>query len=264
MLGDRQQLHVREAEIARVSAELTRELRIREELTARAAPPGSQVHLVDRDRLAQPIARPASAQPLPVIPAEARIGCRHRRSRWAVLERGAVRIGLELQLSAIAREDLVLVQLAGAELRQEQLPDSGVAAHRHRMIAAVPMIEGADDADALRVRRPHGEADAGHAVDRQRVRAEKPVGVHVTAGSEAREVARVDVQRERIRVVALVPNAVVRLEAHAVGQLQQALCPRPFEQWSAGNTIELDRGLHESHATCARQQHANPNVLGAA
>src|SRR5204863_8414153 len=147
MLRDRQQLDVREAEIARVRAELARELRVRQELTARAAPPGTQVHLVNRDWRAQPVVRAAPLEPLAVVPAEPRVGCRHGSGRRAVLECGAVRVGLELQLAVVAGENLVLVQLAGAKLRQEQLPDSGVAAHRHRMVAAVPMIERADDAD---------------------------------------------------------------------------------------------------------------------
>ena len=125
-------------------------------------------------------------------------------------------IALELQLAAVARVELVLVELAGAELGHEQLPDARAAAHAHRVIAPVPVIERADDADALGVRRPDREADAAHAGDRALVSAEEAVRVDVAAARESCEVVFVDLERERVRIVALVPAAVLRLAANAI------------------------------------------------
>ena len=73
MLGDRQQLDVREAEIRDVRAELLGDLAVAQESASRAAAPGAEVNLVDRHRLAQPVAlarvgastrRPSSANAL--------------------------------------------------------------------------------------------------------------------------------------------------------------------------------------------------------
>ena len=136
---------------------------------------------------------------------------------------------LRQQLARLAAEDLVLVELAGAQLRNEQLPDAGVAAHAHRVVAAVPMIERADHADALGVRSPNGEAHARDAVDRELVRAEEAVRVDVIAVREAREVARVDVRREGVRVVVLVPRVVEPLPAHAIRGRDAAARAHPLE-----------------------------------
>ncbi len=61
VLHHRQQLDVREAEVGHVVGELVRELAIRERAVVleRVAPPGAEVHLVDRHRLAQRL-RPAA------------------------------------------------------------------------------------------------------------------------------------------------------------------------------------------------------------
>src|SRR5207247_691326 len=81
-------------------------------------------------------------------------------------DRGGIRTQLEIEpvgvrlhgeVVAVTRLDFKLVALARAQLRKEQLPDTGGAAHAHRVPAAVPSIEVADHADALRMRRPDGE-----------------------------------------------------------------------------------------------------------
>ena len=75
------------------------------------------------------------------------------------------------------------------------------------------MIERADDADALRVRRPHREAGAAHAGNRALVGAQETVRVDVGAGRESCEVVLVDLERERVRIVALVPAAVAAIRS---------------------------------------------------
>ena len=56
------------------------------------------------------------------------------------------------------------------------------------MKAAVPMVEIADDADALRIRRPDGEAGAGHAVNHAQLRAELLVNFPFVALAEQKQI----------------------------------------------------------------------------
>ena len=93
------------------------------------------------------------------------------------------RVGLE-EKPAVRCLDLVLVKRAGAHVRYEQGPDPGRAAADHRVAAAVPSVEGADDADPLRRRRPDGETGAVGALDAGRVRAEDLEQAVVAAGDE--------------------------------------------------------------------------------
>ena len=74
------------------------------------------------------------------------------------------RVGL-LPPLVVGAEDHELVVRAGADVGHEQLPDAGDAELPHRVLAAVPAVEVALDADALGVRRPHRERRAG---DRRR------------------------------------------------------------------------------------------------
>ncbi len=219
--------------------------------------------LVDRDRLAQPMPIHASAHPLVVVPLERarrrRDGCRGR----AVLEPRPVRIALEPELAAVAHRDLVLVELARAELGDEQLPDARGAAHAHRMVAPIPMVERADDADALGVRRPDREAHPRHVADAPRMRAEESVSVEVVACAEALEVRRIELRRKAIRVVVLVPEIALRLPADSVRQRQRVARADPLEQSRARDALELGVRVQELGALRIRQQHAHDHLVGA-
>ena len=92
-----------------------------------------------------------------------------------------VGIGFEGQQVAVGADDFKFVDGAFAEFRHEEFPDAGAAAGAHRMDAAVPMVEVADHADALRVGSPDGEVDAADARERDDVRTELVVGVVVAA-----------------------------------------------------------------------------------
>ena len=219
------------------------------------------MNLVDRHRLAEPVTLAASAYPVTVRPGKLALCRGDGRGCRAVLEERTERIGLEEQLARLAAEDFVFVELAGAQLGNEQLPDARVPAHAHRVMTAVPMIEGADDTHALGVRRPHREADAADALDRELVRAEETVRVHVVAVREAREVERVDVRLEGVRIVELVPGVVEPLPAHAIRRRDRAARPHALEQPGPRHAVELDLGLHEPRALRVGQVHAN-NRLG--
>ena len=132
------------------------------------------MHLVDRDR---------RARRLRVAPA---LAARRRRSRRNGAASATIDAGRGRRLgrarrpgrpsAAAARRrgpsNLVLVERAGREPRDEHLPHARLVALAHRVAAPVPAVEVADHRDAPRVRRPHGEAHARHAVDPHRVRAE--------------------------------------------------------------------------------------------
>src|SRR5207344_2841477 len=107
------------------------------------------MNFVNRDRLAQPRALRAPPHPLLIAPGECALRRGDGRGCGAMFEQRTERVGLQLELVRLAAEDLVLVELARPQLRDEQFPDSGVRAHAHRMMPTVPMIERADDAHAF-------------------------------------------------------------------------------------------------------------------
>ena len=84
------------------------------------------------------------------------------------------------------------------------------------MHAAVPRVEVADDADAIRVGCPDGEVHAGGAADRHRVRAELVVDAGVLALAEQIEVVVGDDAAVAIRIVDLDGRAAVIRDAQAV------------------------------------------------
>ena len=77
----------------------------------------------------------------------------------------------------------------------------------HRVRAAVPAVEVADDADALRVRRPDREVHAVGVADAHRVRAELVVDAGVVALAEQIEIEVGDDAAVPIRVVDLRPRS---------------------------------------------------------
>ena len=159
-----QELDVGEAHVLDIRGQLVGELEVGQRPVAveRVQPPGAEVHLVDRDRALEWRSRlRALAQPLGVAPAPGVLGLEHDRCglRWHLgLER--VGVGLQQQLMVLG-QDLVLVTRTGSDGGKEQLPDPGRSDRAHRVQAAVPRVEVADDADRARGRRPHRERGAG-------------------------------------------------------------------------------------------------------
>jgi hypothetical protein len=74
-----------------------------------------------------------------------------------------------------------LYSVPSAKRRNEDFPDAGAEPLAHRVPAAVPVVEVADDGHALRIGRPHGEVHAVDAFVRRRVRAEPVVQLGVPA-----------------------------------------------------------------------------------
>ena len=154
MLRDRQELHMGEAHLGDVGGELDGQLPV-----VQALAPGAEVHLVDRHGRAERIAGPATTQPAIVLPLVS-AGEDHRAGRGGHLGGEGEGVGL-LAPDAVLAEDGELVDGAIADGRDEELPHSRRPQRSHRMSLAVPVVEGAGDADALGGRRPYGEGDAG-------------------------------------------------------------------------------------------------------
>src|SRR5437879_678712 len=68
------------------------------------------------------------------------------------------------------------------------------------MKTSVPIVEIADDADALRVRRPDGEARAGNAVNRAQLRAELVVDFPLVPLAEEKQIRLAERRQEGIRI----------------------------------------------------------------
>ena len=127
-----------------------------------------------------------------------------------------VRIGFERQHGAVRADDFVFVDRAFVEFRDEEFPDARRAAGAHRIDAAIPVVEVADDADAARARRPYGKIDAAHSGDGFQVRAEFFVGVVVAAFAHEVQIKFAEKVREGVRVVLFEGLAGVKLIADAV------------------------------------------------
>ena len=61
---------------------------------------------------------------------------------------------------------------AFADAGQKNFPDAAAEQPAHRIDAAIPAVEVANDADALRIRRPDRKVNAVLAPDRAKMRAE--------------------------------------------------------------------------------------------
>ena len=73
---------------------------------------------------------------------------------------------------AVERSNFIFVMGPFADAGNKNLPDPGRTEGAHLVAAPVPAVEIADDANALSVGGPDGEAGAGHAVNGAQLRAE--------------------------------------------------------------------------------------------
>src|SRR6185436_17468292 len=121
----------------------------------------------------------ARTHPLAVFPLIGRRGD-DRRGQRRNLEAQPERIDLDQDMAfAGAKLELVVVPLA--RRRNEDLPYAARAQGPHGMAASVPVVEVADDADALGVGRPDSEVHPGGRSDPHGMRAELLVNAGVIA-----------------------------------------------------------------------------------
>ena len=238
VLGDRQQLDMAEAHVLGVVHQLPGRFPVVQELAFGAAPPRTQMDFVDGHRLVQPVGGFTLLQPLGVAP---RVGVGFGDDGGGArphLELLAVGVGLEKDRPAVAVADFKLVQIAGAQIGNEQFPDAAAAAHPHRMHPAIPAIEVADDADPFGVGRPGRKQHAGDAVGFVRVRAQETVGVPVLAFAEQVQVEIGHLRREAVGIVGnmlvvvrIAPDQPVAFR-HLIG------LALPLEQIGVGNPLQ--------------------------
>ena len=154
VLGQRHELHVREAHLLDVGDQLVGQLAVAQALT-----PRTRVDLVDGHGAGVGVAVLAGRHPLVVGPLVEVVGDDRGRSRGNL--RGASqRVGL-LEPVAAGTLDLELVAHADADVGDENLPDAGGAQRTHGGSHAIPEVELADDAHSAGVGGPHGEGGTG-------------------------------------------------------------------------------------------------------
>ncbi len=191
VLHDRQELDVGEARLLDVVGEERGHLPVGQPAVALLghAAPGAEVDLVDRDGAVEPVRAGPARHPVGVAPLVVEVPDDRGGARRGLGEE-AERVGLLGDGAADLRGDVVLVERALAEARDEALPDArAVPAGPEGMAAGRPAVEVADDGDALGVRRPDGELRPRTAAGLHEVGAELVVELEVVAFFEEVDVA---------------------------------------------------------------------------
>src|ERR1051325_1243835 len=180
MFRDRQQLDVRVSHLQHIGNERRGQLEITEMPISlvRAAPPGPEMHLVNAHRAARPVLPAPRFHPRAVVPLIFVQIANERRGRFAVLIEKREWIALE-QNGAGLSPDLELVMRASFESRQKRFPHAAAEKFAHRIDAAVPIVEIANYADPLRVRRTDCKINAALTADRAQMGAELFVNLPV-------------------------------------------------------------------------------------
>ena len=214
------------------------------------------MHLIDRHR---------SVQRVDVGGRRARVGqfClvdHDRGGAGAELRRERHRIGLQRQLLALRTDDVELVMVASGRAGHEQFPVAD-AADPHRMPARIPEIEITDNADALRIRGEHDEADAIDAFELHRMGAELVIQPLMGAFAEQIEVEIAQDGGEAIGVIEI--DDVVAI---ARAQLVVHCTIRHISNEQAGIVDALQRrggAMLVNHIDCRgfRQEGANHGLI---
>ena len=201
---------------------------------------------VDGHGAVLPVRLRTRLEPCLVAPFEIALGKDDCRRFRAQLEGVAVGVDLDLN-AAVSVAQLELVEAAGPDAGDEQLPNPGAVAHPHRVDVPVPGVEVADDADPVRVGGPDGELHARDAVHRPRVGAEETVCVPVASLAEQVQIKVPDLGRKAVRVAMMVrrPLRVVPIEKVALGHLPRFSLPN--EQVCPGDALQLDPALDDAH-----------------
>ena len=261
ILGDRHQLQMREPHFGCVGDELVRELAIGQipPVLGQVAAPRAEMDFVDRDRRLAIVALPALRHPAPILPQMSRRLGNNRRRVGRSLGPLRLRVRLERQELTVGAEDLVFVEMTGAQARDEQLPEPADISHRHP--PAVPSVEVANDADPVRVRRPYRKGDALDTLMDQRMRSELAVARQVVALGEQMNVDLAKHWRKRIDVVEFVFGAAAR-HAQPIAERLLAVGNCCEKETVAVNLDGLgrnfaSRGFDHPHILCTRQHRSD-------
>ena len=160
MLIDRQQFKVGKAHPFGIRHQLVGKLTVAQpEVVIGVATPGAKVYLIDGNGRVKAVGLFTLLRLDDLL----RQAANQRRGIRAHLRFEGIRVGFNAQL-AVGIDHLEFIKLPGVRPGDKQLPDAGFTAQAHRVAATVPVVELADNGDALGVRCPHGEPRAGNAV----------------------------------------------------------------------------------------------------
>ena len=158
-------------------------------------------------------------------------------------------VGLQRQQPAVRIQQFELVEITDGRMGQEDLPHPRLMAQAHRMAAAIPAIEAADHAGPPRVRRPDGEADAGHITVLYRMGAQHRVGARMAAGSQQVQVFIGELRSEGVSIGIDALAAIG--PAHGQAVLEAIAAPRN------SRLKEARLALREGHHRLASGQHTD-------
>ena len=256
MLGDGKELDMGKTQLDHIIRELLGEDPVIEKLTVRTALPGSQMDLVNREGGMLPIRFRARRQPGLIGPTEATLRTDETGRLRPFLKRLRVRVDLDVDVGRTIA-DLVFVEAALPDSGDEEFPNTGAAAHTHRVGAPVPLIEISDDAHALGTRRPDRELHARHAVDVGQVRAQKPIGVPVAALAEEVEIEIRELGRKAVGIVmdVMVTGGIDPVDSVTLGNLGRRTLPKEkIRSFDPGEGLGC---LDQGNRLGARQEHAD-------
>src|SRR5208337_692359 len=100
----------------------------------------------------------------------------------------SIGVRFDREKAMVSRLDFELVEVTLLKPWDEDLPQSRSAARPHRMAAAVPMVEVADDAESLGIRSPHRKTDAPNTRMLDHARAELLIEPEVGAFTEEMQI----------------------------------------------------------------------------
>ncbi len=171
----------------------------------------------------------------------------------------SLRVRLQRQELTVGAKDLVLVEMTGAQARDEQLPEPADISHRHP--PAVPSVEVANDAYPVRVRRPYREGDTLDTLMCQRMCSKLAVAREVVALGEQMNVDLAQHWRKRIDVVEFVLGATA-CDAQPIAKRLLAVgncCDKEtgaVDLDSLGRNL-ASRGFDYGYILCARQHRSD-------
>ena len=151
------------AQIGGITDQVFGQFRVAQHPVAGRTPPASQMHLIDRDRGIDGLARRPARHPVAVLPRRSAQAPHHRGGGRRMFRPKAHRIGLQRQNPAIRAAQLVFVGGPFAQAGDEGFPDTGCPAPPHGVAAAIPDVEIPHHGNAPRVRCPDGEMRARNA-----------------------------------------------------------------------------------------------------
>jgi hypothetical protein len=181
MLHHRHQFDVREAHFLDVGGQLMSHFTVaqRAVVVLGNAPPGTEMHFVDRQRRIEGIDRPALGHPFAVAPAVVE-GAQARSAAWRLL--GLAGKGVGFLLRTVPAADLELVAVAQRRAGDETLPDARmIGATQKVVIAGLKIVEVADHRHVLGIGCPDAELETALAPFFRGVRAETVVEPGVLA-----------------------------------------------------------------------------------